>query len=332
MGEKRVIDADSVDILAKLLTSKATEASALRNRAGALQAGDRVTGLVPVITWAEQAARELHAAAQVARRDGSTVRLFNLNIGQGAGNGPFNGKGTEPHEIMKIAELIAKGDADVATLQEVFKKDTDLLEQALEKLTGDDWTIYFGEASKKVQWDGASASVNEPFGNAIAVRRGSGVLSSEVTGGPIKLDAPGDDGTEGRSMMGVRVHTSSGPLDIYTTHVAEDKPEMDRQQTAQINRVWDGLATKGDRVVVTGDFNETLDGADASAQALRRHGEFGYADGGNAGKTSVNGTGRRIDYVFTGPGIDARSPLPVDGRPSDHNGMVVDIQVPRLGQ
>lgn len=284
--------------------------------------------------WFEREAESHGARLAAACNDATTLRVFNLNIGQGAGNKPFDGKGTESRELWKIAQLVADGHADIATLQEIFGGDVKKLEQMLEKITGDDWTIYFGPASNKAQFNDWPSLFDErnpfvrygPFGNAIAVRNGD-ILSSEPLGNH-QLAGPSAD--EGRSLVGVRVHTNSGPMDIYTTHVAEDQyPD----QANQINKIW-GQVGADPRTVVTGDFNEALDGpaqGDPSHEALRRHDDLGYRDSGNAGATSVNGTGRRIDYIFTGKDLRAGQPSPVDGRPSDHNGMVVDVHVPEQG-
>lgn len=279
-------------------------------------------------TWFEAEARS-HGTKLANACQGVTLRLLDLNIGQGAGNVPFNGKGTDPQELRKIAALIVNRGVDVATLQEVFKKDLPKLEQLLEQMTGEEWTFYFGRASTKQQfgnhpWD---ISLNQGFGNAILVRNGA-ILSSEPLG---SVNVAGASADEGRSLVGVRLNTANGPVDVYTTHVAEDKPEYDAEQTNQIKNVWQHVGNNP-RAVITGDFNEALDTPAASGErshgAMGQYRDYGYTDAGNAGKTSVNGTGRRIDYVFTGGGIQPGKPGPVDGRPSDHNGITVDLTVP----
>jgi endonuclease/exonuclease/phosphatase family metal-dependent hydrolase len=278
--------------------------------------------------WFEGEARS-HGAKLASACQGVTLRLLNLNIGQGAGNWPFDGKGTDPQELRKIAALIVNGGVDLATLQEVFKKDLPRLEKLLEQMTGDDWTFHFGPASTKAQFGNRPwhIAVNQDFGNAVLVRNGA-VLSSAPLGS-VNVAGPGAD--EGRSLVGVRLNTANGPVDVYTTHLAEDKPEYDAEQTNQINNVWQQVGNNP-RAVITGDFNEALDQPAAPGErshgALGQYRDHGYTDAGNAGKTSVNGTGRRIDYVFTGGDIQPGKPGPVDGRPSDHNGITMDLTVP----
>jgi endonuclease/exonuclease/phosphatase family metal-dependent hydrolase len=280
--------------------------------------------------WFEVEARR-HGSKLANACQGATLRLLNLNIGQGAGNTWFPwadpSKGTDPRELRKIASLIINGGADVATLQEVFSSNARELEKLLEEMTGEDWTLYFGGASGKRQFGDRGEGRWESFGNAILVRDGAIISSGSL--GTTKLAGP--DADEGRSLLGVRLNTTGGPVDVYTTHLAEDKPEYDREQTDQIDKVWRNVGNNP-RVVLTGDFNEALDSPAAAGErshgALGQYRDHGYTDAGNAGKTSVNGTGRRIDYVFTGGDIQPGRPGPVDGRPSDHNGITVDLTVP----
>ncbi|MFC7592566.1 WXG100 family type VII secretion target [Nonomuraea antimicrobica] len=147
-----------------------------------------------------------------------TIRMVNLNIGQGAGNSPGDSAGTDSEDIDDIAEAITSQDADIATVQEVFGHDVANLEEELESRTGDNWDVRYEEASSKYH---ASSSLpilgdvmNASFGNAVLVREGDVIAGSDgsdrvkldVEGGEITLPAnqPGsgnpqiDDG-EGRS-------------------------------------------------------------------------------------------------------------------------------------
>lgn len=127
-----------------------------------------------------------------------TVGMLNLNIGQGYENSPHNSGGTDRSDLREIAQLIANADVDIVTMQEVFGSDVERLEQELRELTGDEWTIHFGEASEKVYWsDGyRPIGMHEPFGNAIAVRHDDAVSTSDHTD-TIKLDVEGSNVTDG---------------------------------------------------------------------------------------------------------------------------------------
>jgi len=66
--------------------------------------------------------------------------------------------------------------------------------------------------------------------------------------------------------------------------------------------------------------------------------EHGYTDAGDVGPTSDYGHGRRIDFIFTSDGIGVGTPERVQGDSpdkegedrdlSDHDGMVVDVEIP----
>ncbi|GGQ17605.1 endonuclease/exonuclease/phosphatase family protein [Streptosporangium pseudovulgare] len=123
-----------------------------------------------------------------------TIRLLNLNIGQGAGNSPGDSKGTDSGDIPRIAQVIADQDADVATIQEVFRHNTFDLEEELEKRTGDNWEVRFEEASKKYHasddWPIIGDVINAPFGNAVLVREGD-VIEGAGDNEKVKLDVDG---------------------------------------------------------------------------------------------------------------------------------------------
>ncbi|MQA86821.1 MAG: hypothetical protein GEV03_19865 [Streptosporangiales bacterium] len=128
-----------------------------------------------------------------------TARMLNLNVGQGYGNAPWDSGGTDPGDIDEIAQLIADEDADIVTLQEVFGRDLDNLQEELEERTGDQWEVRFEGASSKIQWDDdwqGTFHPNEPFGNAVLVRTGD-VIGGVGESDKVRLDVEGDWVAEG---------------------------------------------------------------------------------------------------------------------------------------
>lgn len=123
-----------------------------------------------------------------------TVRMVNLNIGQGAGNSPGDSSGTDSEDIPKIAQAITDRNADIATVQEVFKHDIWDLEEELESRTGTNWDVKFEEASKKYHanddWPIIGDIVHAPFGNAVLVKEGD-VIDGAGDSERIKLDVDG---------------------------------------------------------------------------------------------------------------------------------------------
>lgn len=302
----------------------------------------------------EDAVRE-HAPSEVrteylAGAPSDPITVLNLNVSGGHGNKPYDSDGMDPGDIDELATRIIEGDADVATLQEVWEQDLPALERELEERTGDEWDLHFAEASKKVRFDDdlfATAHLNQPFGNAVLVRRGEGVAYSEIAGRE-KIDSPGDvgDGSDGRSAIAVRVHTADGGSFVVATAHTDTAgdiadPEERAREIAEVRRFAEGVAGD-DPVVVTGDFNAVIDGDDATAEALQDYVDAGYADAGDIGPTSDFGSGRRIDFVFTGEGIIAGDPERLDGDSpdhegqdadlADHDGILVDISVPTDGE
>lgn len=140
-----------------------------------------------------------------------TLRVLDLNIGQGHGNAIHDSRGTDPGEIDEIGQIIADQDANVVTLQEVFESDLGTLQMWLEENTGDDWDVHFSAAMHKYQFDDSVIPDGEfdAFGNAVLVRRGDGVDSSTEVGETVLQD-PGalgafGGGAEGRSMEHVQI-------------------------------------------------------------------------------------------------------------------------------
>lgn len=275
------------------------------------------------------------------RSDG--LRLMTLNVGGGYENDLGNSAGMDPGDVDELARRIASQGVDVATLQEVWAMDLPELERQLEQITGDEWELHFAQASTKLRADDdnwGTLHANQPFGNAIAVRLGDGVVRSELVSTQ-KLDAPGDDGSDGRVAISVRVFTDDGAaVDIATAHTDYDGVTAQaRAQQIDDLRVFAEDAADGRPVILTGDLNDTLGNDDPSSRALLALvDEHGYVDAGDIGPTSDFGDGRRIDFVFTGEGIEAGTPQRVQGHSpdeagedrdlSDHDGIVVDVQVP----
>jgi endonuclease/exonuclease/phosphatase family metal-dependent hydrolase len=276
-----------------------------------------------------------------SRTDG--LRVMTLNVGGGYENDLYNSAGMDPGDVDELARRIANQDVDVATLQEVWQMDLPELERQLEQITGDEWDLHFAQASTKVRADDdnwGTLHLDQPFGNVIAVRLGDGVARSELVGRQ-KLDAPGDDGSDGRVAISVRVFTDDGAsVDIATAHTDYDGVgDEARAQQIEDLRTFAENGADGGPVIITGDLNDTIGDDDPSSRALRDYvEEHGYTDAGDIGATSDFGDGRRIDFIFASSGIGTGDPERVEGHSpdeagedrdlSDHDGIVVDVDIP----
>ncbi|HET6213289.1 MAG TPA: hypothetical protein VFE14_10500 [Micromonosporaceae bacterium] len=134
------------------------------------------------------------------------VRLLDLNVGMGHGNTPGLSKlawwkhyhpddGTDPGDINEIGQIIANSNANLVTLQEMFKEDSLDLVNWLNDNTDGGWELHFEAADNKVQFDDAMNPFSDDsgfddFGNAILVHRGGG-LGDPVQRDPTVLQEPG---------------------------------------------------------------------------------------------------------------------------------------------
>lgn len=91
--------------------------------------------------------------------------------------------------------------------------------------------------------------------------------------------------------------------------------------------------------IITGDLNHVITDADPQGEALQDYVDDGYTDAGeDVGATSDFGYDRRIDYIFTSDELTAGDADRVQGDSpdhegedrdlSDHDGIVVDVDVP----
>lgn len=191
-----------------------------RDEAEAARVRDALAASREIRAWVDEQLVLKEAAFAGAREDiaaiieswrPKTVRVLDLNIGQGHGNAVHDSRGTDPGEMDEIGQIIADQDANVVTLQEVFSSDLETLRMWLEENTGDEWDVHFSAAMHKYQVDDSVIPDGEfdAFGNAVLVRRGDGIESSTEVGETV-LQEPGafgafGGGAEGRSMEHVEV-------------------------------------------------------------------------------------------------------------------------------
>lgn len=270
-----------------------------------------------------------------------------LNVGGGWKNERRNSEGMDPGDADEVAQRIINQDVDVATLQEVWDMDLDQIQDSLNELDPEgNWDIEFQSASHKVRADDDSAGtlhLDQPFGNAIAVRQGDGDLAYQRVdlGDDAKLDEPGDDGSDGRAMIMVAVTTSSGAtVNVSTAHtdyegVSEEAQADQIEDLRETTEEYGG----GDPSIITGDLNHAITDDTPQGEALQDYVDDGYTDAGeDVGATSDFGYDRRIDYIFTSDELTAGDADRVQGDSpdhegedrdlSDHDGIVVDVDVP----
>jgi Endonuclease/Exonuclease/phosphatase family len=118
----------------------------------------------------------------------------------------------------------------------------------------------------------------------------------------------------------------SNSLDVYNTHIASGEGrEAENVRRDQVGRAVDHIeAGAGGPAVFAGDFNT------ADPPEVDRLRAQGWTDASTNWNGEPVGThhGRPIDKVYAGPGVAVTGPArPIDGGPSDHDGLVVDVGV-----
>lgn len=279
------------------------------------------------------------------------VRVMTWNLGQGASF--TNGGGVDHHQLDTVARDIADSGADVVMVQEIYRNDLTTLERELEAATGREVYVTFSDASTKHRFDERNpfsifrAAAGEDFGNAvISFAPQEEIVDQQLT----------HDGDEGRTVLGVEIDVGGQPVRLYTTHVTsqgtqevlpetgpptgtttttlpgdvpppEPAPTIHDPQVAQIGEVF-ATADGDGPMILGGDFNVALDASRPSAATINTFDDFGYTDAAaDAGPTSDQGEGRRIDYVFT-EGVDVVRSYVMEAGPSDHAAVVVDVRIP----
>lgn len=274
------------------------------------------------------------------------------NLGQGK-TWRSDDKGSDRTDIDEVARDILAGRADVALVQEVYKRDLDLLEQKLKALEAQnaeregraarDIDITFSKTDEKRRYEehgkgnAGRLAYGEDFGNAIITFGASDhrpIVNEKL---PSDLDEP-------RTILGVETTINGQDVRLFTTHTTIRKPfvpaprapqiyDPHREQIEAVFKAADGQGP----MILTGDFNTQLDAngqpvdGSGAAKALASYRDYGYTDAaaasGNTHPTSVDGTGRRIDYVFT-EGLDVVASYTLEPGTSDHAGVVVDVRFP----
>jgi endonuclease/exonuclease/phosphatase family protein len=115
----------------------------------------------------------------------------------------------------------------------------------------------------------------------------------------------------------------SNSLDVYNTHVASDEsgPEV---RDEQLGRSVDHIQGAGGPGIFAGDLN-----SEQPPQVDRLQAQ-GWTDASTDGDGNPVKTrnGQAIDKIYAGPGVVVTQPArSIDGGPSDHDGMVVDVGV-----
>ncbi|HEX6358645.1 endonuclease/exonuclease/phosphatase family protein [Actinophytocola sp.] len=277
----------------------------------------------------------------------TAVTVVNLNAAMGYHLRPGDPAGTDATaaDFADLADDLLRQNADIANLQEMAEPAAKHLQRILAERTGQEWAMNWATSGTADYYEGttpgegpAEGYAQARAGNAQLIRLGHGIQKQVSTTGNAGRMLP----SGGRSYGGVELSTADGrTVGVYVTHLARDKDAPSTQRVADIRAVQDFLAKREGPVVLTGDFNESMDipSGGPTESVVRALNEFttrqGFTDVGHDLGTTSNEKGPaaelegtlRIDYILTRdqPTLDT---VKFVSHQSDHWGLATTL-VPR---
>ena len=269
----------------------------------------------------------------------ATITVVNLNAAMGYRAGKGDPGGTDPTtaDLGLLASDIVNQGGDIANLQEMALPAAQQLRGILREKTGDEWQLNWAHAVPATFYPGKSrderpAYENISSGNAQLIRIGDGIDRQK----PLTLDDANDDQgivlpSGARAFVGAEISTANGVLDVYTTHLALARQVPDEKRAADVRRIQDFAESRSNPVILTGDFNQTLDEPNSRTAAaiedfMRKYGYTDVAAG--AGVTidqkHPDQDARRIDYILTRD-VRTTGTKRFVSHESDHWGLVTTI-------
>jgi endonuclease/exonuclease/phosphatase family metal-dependent hydrolase len=270
------------------------------------------------------------------------VRVVNLNAAMGyrSGKGDPGGTDATRADLTLLAEDIVKQRGDIANLQEMALPAARDLRSILRDKTGDEWQLNWAHAANATFYAGRSRTERPTYddvssGDAQLIRIGDGISDQQ----PITVDdANGDQGivlpSGARAFVGAEVQAAWGVFDVYNTHLALARQVPDATRAQDVQRIQQSTESRTNPTIVTGDFNQTIDGADpspltmAAIQAFTR--DHGFTDaakdkGPTIDQKHPKQDSRRIDYILT-RGLRTTDTVRFVSHESDHWGLATTIE------
>jgi endonuclease/exonuclease/phosphatase family metal-dependent hydrolase len=269
----------------------------------------------------------------------ATITVVNLNAAMGYRAGKGDPGGTDPTtaDLDLLASDIVNQGGDIANLQEMALPAAQQLRGILREKTGNEWQLNWAHAVPATFYPGKSrderpAYENISSGNAQLIRIGDGIDEQK----PLTLDDANDDQgivlpSGARAFVGAEITTANGVIDVYTTHLALARQVPDEKRAADVRRIQDFAESSSNPVIVTGDFNQTLDEPNSRTAAaiedfMRKYGYTDVAAG--AGVTidqkHPDQDARRIDYILTRD-VRTTGTKRFVSHESDHWGLVTTV-------
>jgi endonuclease/exonuclease/phosphatase family metal-dependent hydrolase len=271
-------------------------------------------------SWNSPAPEKLGGVSESPAPGSTPVRLITFNTHHGVG-------GDQRHDLPRLAQVLARADADVICLQEVdryFGERSEDVDQAELLSRGLDMQLAWAPSIEEPR----AGSSPRQYGNALLSRLP--ILASDMH----RLPGSG----EPRSALNALVDLDGATLRITTTHLSGGDPGRRAEQVAALAALHADPAEAG---VVVGDFNTGPDAAELTALrerftdawelAQERDDRAGWRfwHRGHGDTFPARGADRRIDQVWVTPGVEVTAARVLRGEgASDHLPVVVDLVVP----
>jgi endonuclease/exonuclease/phosphatase family metal-dependent hydrolase len=270
------------------------------------------------------------------------VHVVNLNAAMGYRAGKGDPAGTDPtaEDLDLLARDIVNQGGDIANLQEMALPAARELQGILREKTGNEWQLNWCHAVPATFYPGKSRDERPAYdrvssGNAQLIRIGDGIQRQK----PLTLDDANDDQgivlpSGARAFVGAEITTANGVIDVYTTHLALARQVPDEKRAADVRRIQDFAQSRPNPVILTGDFNQTIDEPNSETAAAIKDfmGKYGYTDAAAGAGVTIDQKhpeqdARRIDYILT-HGVPVTDTKRFVSHESDHWGLTATIAMP----
>jgi endonuclease/exonuclease/phosphatase family metal-dependent hydrolase len=243
------------------------------------------------------------------------LRVMTFNIHHGAGT---DGR----LDLLRIAQVVRDGDADVVGLQEVdrhFGARSDFVDQAA-------WL-----ASELNMHVGYGANLNlDPLSPEQPRRQyGTAILSNAPILDWENTYLPRFGNHEQRGLLRARINVRGVPVQVYNTHLQHNDAA---ERLAQAEAIKQLIGTPSESVVLLGDLNATPDAPEIRILVEDLIDVWAAAGVGTGYTYPSEDPRARIDYVMQSTDVVARTiavvTSPVAAASSDHLPVVADVALP----
>lgn len=245
---------------------------------------------------------------------GPTLTAMSFNIRHGVG---ADGR----LDLDRVAVAVAASGAEAVGLQEVdrhFSERSNFVDQA---------TYLAGVLGMQVVF-GPNLDL-PPLADGLPRRQyGNAILSRSEIRSSRNVLLPRLGASEQRGLLIATTEVDGAEVTVLATHLQFDAPA---ERMLQVEAIVAEMASIETNVVLLGDLNAEPGSAEVGHLADRLTDAWATAGVGDGYTYSVTDPHKRIDYVFSSSGLNARSAVVVDSDASDHRPVVATFVLSTSG-